>query len=258
MQPAVRPGHDFDAPAPSLELRLADHAECRALTGLVEHLLERGQALGRTPRTVPAGAPLYHVGDRTDHLYLVRDGEVRESIASESGRELVLQVARPGETVGELCFCSVRERQESAVAVTDATVIPVYAEDVLSYVLKDPRAALEVLEYLFHRIGELSTRVQELAFQNVRERVIHHLLRMAGEASQRAAQAGQDADTVVLPRMTHEEWASRVYATREQVSGIFADLRRLGAVDYRPRSETVVHVAVLRRLAEMGPHGAPA
>lgn len=251
----MRQGRAFEPPQTPFELQLADHAECRALTGLVEHLLQRGQALGRTPRTVPAGSSLYRVGDRTDHLYLVRDGEVRESIASESGRELVLQVARQGETVGELCFCSVRERQESAVAVTDATVIPVYAEDVLSYVLKDPRAALEVLEYLFHRIGELSTRVQELAFQNVRQRVIHHLLRMAAEAAEGAGQTAQGTDTVVLPRMTHEEWASRVYATREQVSGIFADLRRLGAVDYRPRSETVVHVPVLRRLAEMRPHG---
>jgi CRP-like cAMP-binding protein len=218
-------------------MRLSGHAECVALTGLALHLAER-HGLGRSPRRLRPGETLYRAGDRTDHLYLVHRGVVQESLASASGRELRLYEAGAGETVGELCFCDVRQRQETVVATTEAEVVPVYAEDVVRYVTSGRQAALEVLEYLFHRIGALTERIEELAFANVRERLIRRLLDVASDVASLAAGPGGRADndrSVTLPPLTHEEWAARVYATREQVSAILADLRRRGAIAYTGR-----------------------
>jgi CRP-like cAMP-binding protein len=236
-------------------LQLANHAECSALTGLAVYLA-RERAIGRLPRRLRAGEVLYERGDRTDHLYLVQAGTVRESLASPRGRELRLQVAEAGAAVGEMCFCSVRERQETVVADTDAVVVPVYGEDVVRYALQGPKAAREVLEYLFHRIGTLTERIQDLAFASVRERVVRRLVDMAERAPEaaRAQDAGKGGEPkVLLPPMTHEEWAADVYATREQVSAILADLRRQGAIDYRgPRSPIAVYPRRLRALAGEG------
>jgi CRP-like cAMP-binding protein len=225
--------------APELpRLTLSNHAECTVLTGLARHLAEQG-GIGRAPRVLRPGEVLYRQGEVTDHLYLVQEGVVRESLISQSGRELRLTVAGPGETVGELCFCSIRERQETMVADAPAVVVPIYAQDVLEYVLRGPEAALEVLEYLFHRIGTLTERLQELAFAHVRERIVRTLLEMAAAA---AARPGSQAPNggVVLSPMTHEEWASQVYATREQVTAILAELRRQRAIHYRGRRSPLV------------------
>lgn len=40
-------------------------------------------------------------GDRAATIYLVESGQVRLSIISESGRELTLAIARPGDVIGE-------------------------------------------------------------------------------------------------------------------------------------------------------------
>ncbi|MCL6595526.1 MAG: Crp/Fnr family transcriptional regulator [Firmicutes bacterium] len=236
-------------------LELASHTECTALTGLAVYLA-RERAIGRLPRPLRAGEVLYERGDRTDHLYLVQAGTVRESLASPRGRELRLQVAGAGAAVGEMCFCSVRARQETVVAETDAVVVPVYGQDVVRYILEGPDAAREVLEYLFHRIGTLTERIQDLAFASVRERVVRRLAELAEEAAgaTEAYDAGAGGEPrILLPPMTHEEWAAHVYATREQVSAILADLRRRGAIDYRgPRSPIAVYPRRLRALAHGG------
>lgn len=239
--------------------RLSSHAACQALDGLARDLVRRGVMTGQGARPVQVrnGESLYRVGDRTDHFYLVQTGRIRASLESEAGRELVVADAGPGETVGELCFCAVHERQENAVAVTNATVIGVYGEDLIRYVQGGRDAAEEVLEYLFHQIGSLTTRVEALAFQTVRERLIHELLRLSQETERPIHESkGSDREKtgqfVALPPRTHEEWAKRIYATREQVSVVLSDLRRQGAVQYRGRSELVVSPAALVRVLEGG------
>lgn len=232
---------------PAQALTLADHSECQALNGLATHLMSRGMIRGHAATHVREAESLYRAGDRTDHFYLVQTGRVRATAHSQAGRDLWVGEAGPGETVGELCFCSVRERQETAVALTDTTVVAVYGEDVITYVQGGRDAARDVLEYLFHRIGELSSRVEALAFQNVRERLIHDLLRLAEEVDAgRHPSGGADA-SVPIPPMTHEEWATRIYTTREQVSAILAELRRLGAIEYRGRGGILANPSALRR-----------
>lgn len=240
---AGRAGSSLD-PAPASGLRLSSHAECRALTGLAAHLATRPGIQG-TARRLRRGERLYGAGDATDRLYLVTEGVVHTHLMSESGRELRLGAAHAGDAVGELCFCSVRRRSESAVAATDAVVVPVLGEEVVRYAGSGSEAAREVLEHLFHRIAVLTGRVEELAFASARERLLRRL-------SALAAAAGLAPDgAVTLPAASHEDWARQVYATREQVSAVLADLRRRGAIDYHGHpSALTVYPARLARLLD--------
>lgn len=225
-------------------MQLRTHAECRALTGLARQL---AATVRRSPRPLAVGEHPYRQGDRADHLFLVLDGRVQESVTSRRGRELVLQTAGPGNIVGELCFCEVRYREEAATAVEASRVAPVYAEDLIAYARGTQAGALDVLEYLMHRVAELTARIQELAFDDVERRVLRRL------AVRAALAVGPPTDVVVLPPLTHDEWAAEVYATREQVTAILTRLRREGLIAYRARGPITVDEAALQ--ARLDPPG---
>src|SRR5512140_752014 len=95
---------------------LPSHQACRALTEGLSHvapdLLGRGRA-----RRLRAGETLYREGEATGSAWVVSRGRVR---TLASGR---IESFGEGELVGELCFCSVRARQETATATQLTEVI---------------------------------------------------------------------------------------------------------------------------------------
>ena len=94
-------------------------------------------------------------------------------------------------------------------------------------------------------MAELTARVQELAFDDVERRVLRRLA-----VHTALAEADPETEAVVLPRLTHEEWAAEVYATREPVTAILTRLRREGLIAYRARGPITVREAALQtRLA---------
>lgn len=229
--------------------RLMDHAECAALSGLAAFVVE-AQAAPRRVRRLAPGEILFHAGEPSDHLYVVRAGEVESRLTSASGREIQVARARSGDAVGEICLCAARLRPASAVATTAVEAVSVSAQDVVDYVLAGPDQAFGVLEHLFHRVADLTQRLETLAFAGTRARLVDRLLALA------AATASEAGGAVRLPPRSHEDWAREVFTTREQVTSILADLRRAGAIRYEGHPSTiVVDPERLRALGAAHAHG---
>src|SRR5215212_5481169 len=80
------------------------HAQCLELSGMLRGKL--CEQLSRRPaRRVLHGEFLYFAGEPARSLYFLRRGLVKTSRVAPDGRELILQLHRPGEIFGELCFC---------------------------------------------------------------------------------------------------------------------------------------------------------
>lgn len=174
-------------------------------------------------QSVAQDAFVYHMGDPTDHFYLLLDGRVRTSIVTAAGQEYILHDYGPGEAFGELCFCEVRARQEQAVALSPAKVVRIGLEELQAFTGDD--GLWPLVEMFTHRLAELERQLHELSTQGVRERLLRFLLREADEV-------GADGFAPVGARLTHQEIAARIFTTREQVSAHLAALRREGLVRY--------------------------
>ena len=181
-------------------------------------------------RSVRAGGFVYHMGDPTDHFYLVLHGRVRTSIIGEAGQEFILQDYYPGQAFGELCFCEVRARQEEARALEDALLTRIGLEELQAFSGGD--GLWQVVEMFTHRLAELERQLHELSTSSVRDRLVRFLLRQAGPPR------GTDGFAPVQDRFTHHEIAARIFTTREQVTSHLAALRREGLVRYG-RGETM-------------------
>jgi CRP/FNR family cyclic AMP-dependent transcriptional regulator len=167
-----------------------------------------------TVRTFAKSAIVMTEGERSDSLYVVLSGRVKVYVSDEHGKDLVLNVQGPGEYFGELAL---DEGPRSASVMTlEPCKLAVIANDVLrEFLTGHPEAAVQLVRGLIARVRRATESLKDLAQLDVYGRVAKLLLELAREA---------DGRLVIDQRLTHQDIADRVSASREMVSRILKDL----------------------------------
>jgi CRP/FNR family cyclic AMP-dependent transcriptional regulator len=172
-------------------------------------------------RSMPRGTVFIHEGERGDSLYVILAGRVKVFVADDEGREMVLDIHEPGDYVGEM---SLDGRPRAASVITmEPTVCSVLSREVLrSAIAADPDVAMHLISTLIGRARAATESVRNLALMDVYGRVARLLLSLAVEQP--------DGRLVVTEKLTQQEIADRVGASRDMVSRIFKDLTKGGYV----------------------------
>ncbi|MBI3971797.1 MAG: Crp/Fnr family transcriptional regulator [Chloroflexi bacterium] len=161
--------------------------------------------------------------DAVGAIYLILHGQVRLTVASRTGREVVLSVLDPGDSFGELTNGD-RDRHSRTVMATCPTVVLGMREDALIELCRhSPDVALALLKLLAKRFRDAMKLVEDRAFFFVRARLARQLLSLAaahGQAGPRGIRMGR--------RLTQRELASAIGASRESVNKQLARFRRRG------------------------------
>jgi CRP-like cAMP-binding protein len=169
-------------------------------------------------RKLKAGEPLFRLGDKTVGLCEIITGRVRLARVDRSGREIVLHVAGPGETLAEASLFS-PEYHCDAIANTDAIVRIYPKREVLGAFEKNPKAARSFTETLAHQMMNLRTRLEQRNIRSARERVRHFFV----------LNVGSDRRTVKL-RGTLKDLAAEIGLTHEALYRTLAVLERSGEI----------------------------
>jgi CRP/FNR family transcriptional regulator, cyclic AMP receptor protein len=167
-------------------------------------------------KSVPKGAIVMHEGDDAPSVYVVVAGALKVYLSDDEGKELVLANLGPGE-----CFCdpSLLDGNASAVCVmaTERSRVASFARSALeAWIAASPVVLLNLAKEMSHRVRELTITAKQLGLMNVYGRVASTLQSMATEE--------HDGKFVVPGRLTRQDIASRVGASREMVSRILKDL----------------------------------
>jgi CRP/FNR family cyclic AMP-dependent transcriptional regulator len=173
-------------------------------------------------RTFPKNTIVVTEGERSDSLYVILSGRVKVFVSDEHGKELVLNVEGPGEYFGELALDE--GPRSASVATLEPCKMAVIANDVLRGFLADhPEAALQLIRGLIGRTRRATESLKDLALLDVYGRVAKLLLELARESEGRL---------VIDQRLTQQDIADRVSASREMVSRILKDLTTGGYVSH--------------------------
>lgn len=159
-------------------------------------------------------------------LFILKTGRVRIFRVAEDGKALTLAILEPGSVFGEMMLVGQRMYDSYAEAIDDALVCQLSMADVERFLLADPRIAVRVARILGDRVAELEDRLTDLALRSLPSRVAATLLNLT-----RRSQSGSGPFArAPQVRLTHEQLAGVIGATREATSRVLSDFADHGHI----------------------------
>jgi CRP-like cAMP-binding protein len=174
------------------------------------------------------GEPLFFEGEVSKGLFIVHTGAVKIYKLAENGREQILAIQRPGESVAELPLFDHGLYPASAAALEDSEVFVIPADPFMALLARNPQVSQAIIAALARRMRKLVELVGDLSLRQVRGRLARFLLEEARERhSFRLA-------------LTNEELAARVGSVRDVVSRTLNALQTDGLIRLHGREVTIL------------------
>jgi CRP/FNR family cyclic AMP-dependent transcriptional regulator len=198
------------------------------LAAITDSFVRELATLGRV-RSYPKNTVIITEGDSSDSLFVVLSGRVKAFVSDSEGHELILDTQGPGDYVGEMALDG-KPRSASVVTLEPTTFSVVQREPLRDAIRRNPDFALEMLSKVIERARDATDNVKNLALLDVYGRVARLLLNMAVET---------DGKLRIPEKITQQEIAERVGASRDMVSRIFRDLTVGGYISVENRFITI-------------------
>ncbi len=191
-------------------------------------LLEKGKIV-----TYPKNTIIISEGSAGNAFYIVLTGKVRVYASGyENDKEVTLLIQEAGSTFGEISLLTDEARSASVVAL-EKTVCKVISKDhFISWLIRYPNAAINVLGILSLKIKQLTDKVRQMALLNVYERIVNILKELAVD---------EGDISVIHNRPTQQDLASMVGASREMVGKIMHDLLKGGYIQQSANKSLIIN-----------------
>jgi len=187
-----------------------------------------------------AGELIFSEGEPCNGLHIIARGKVRIFKTSLSGREQVLAVNNPGESVAELPVFDGGPFPASAIAIDDTEMAFISRRDFQAYCLEHPEVSLKVLSVVGQRLRGLVGILEELSFTTIRQRLISVLVKLAQGEGRKT-----DRGIEFLLPSTHQELANQLGTVRELVSRNLMRLQAEGLLEVDARQIVVKDLKAL-------------
>jgi len=178
-------------------------------------------------RDASRGSAVMHEGDAGDCLYVVLSGRLKVMVGEADGKETILSIIGPGEFFGEMSLIDDNPRSASVVAIEPCEMLALTRRDFRKCLVENTLLAMAVMRVLVRRLREADRKIGSLAMLDVYGRVARLLLDMSETVN------GQK---VVTKRITKQDIAKMVGASREMVSKVMKDLQTSGYIEMQGSS----------------------
>jgi CRP/FNR family transcriptional regulator len=188
-----------------------------------------------------AGENIFSEGDPCRELLIVKEGSVKMLKTAANGRQQLIGIERPGNSLTEIAVFDGGAYPATARAVLPTILLRLEAEHFRRICLQHPEVSLKVIKVLGHRLRRMGSLVEELSFSTVRGRLITHLVQLAEQG--RRTSAGIEFELTE----NNEELAARLGTVRELVSRNLGRLHGEGLIEIRRRTVIVTDLDSLKQ-----------
>ncbi|MGF1472709.1 MAG: Crp/Fnr family transcriptional regulator [Rubrobacteraceae bacterium] len=202
----------------------------------------------RIPDThVEKGRIFYTPEEKSEKLFMLKDGRVRLYTVAPDGRELTLTIVDSGQVFGEMSLTSQRLRGAYAEAMEPVVVCAMNRDQLEELVRDKPEVGIKLISILSERLTLYESRMEDIGLKEVPARLASLILRLID------SEGVMTRTGIKIPnRYTHEQLAAMVGAKRETVTRAFGQLQELGAVEFKRRKIHIRDMECLERTAALG------
>jgi CRP-like cAMP-binding protein len=190
------------------------------------------------------GQLIFQRGDPGNSMMLVLQGQVRISIVSEEGKELIFNIIQSGECFGEIALLDGQPRSADATAVGKCTLFTLARQDFIPVLERHPQVAIRLMILLCRRLRTVTTFTERLVFENLPARLARLLIKLAETES-----VPTPAGICITRKLSQKEIGGLVATSRESVNKQLQTWRIEGLLTLERGYITLLKPAVLKRLA---------
>ena len=183
-------------------------------------------------RRFKRGEAIVEQGKKSNALSIILTGRARVVTTDSRGREVILATMHPGDYVGEMSLIDDEPHSATVSAEIQTDILLLGRQEFASCLPENSSMTYAVLKGLVQRLRHADRKIESLALMDVYGRVARALLESA---------AGDSAgNTVIRDKVSRQDLAKMVGASREMVSRVMKDLEERGFIETRDDGSLLV------------------
>jgi len=183
-------------------------------------------------RRFKRGEALVEQGQKSNALFILLTGRARVMTSDSRGREVILATLAQGDYLGEMSIIDNEPHSATVRAEVQTDVLMLGRAEFARCLTENASMSLVVMRGLVKRLRHADRKIESLALLDVYGRVAHALLDFAVPDAQ-----GQ---LVIKDKISRQDLAKMVGASREMVSRVMKDLEERGFIEALPSGATVL------------------
>jgi CRP-like cAMP-binding protein len=164
---------------------------------------------------------VFHADESGDIFCLIKEGQVKVTMISPEGKEIILSMLGPGDFFGEMSLLDNEQRSATVIATEPLELVTIWRSDFLQILQENFSITKKVLAELSRRLRRASNRIESLATMDVYGRLARFFLELAREQGK-----SLDNGYIAVTRPTHQSIANMIGTSRETVSRLIHDLMK--------------------------------
>ena len=173
-------------------------------------------------------------------LFILLNGRARVITADGRGREVILATLQPGDHIGEMSLIDNEPHSATVRAEVQTDVLMLGRVEFARCLPENTSMTYAIMRGLVQRLRHADRKIESLALMDVYGRVARALLEFAADTG--------NGELLIRDKISRQDLAKMVGASREMVSRVMKDLEERGFIQTQDNGSIVVKV----RLNDVG------
>ena len=182
-------------------------------------------------RRLRRGELVVEQGRKSNALFILLNGRARVLTSDSRGREVILAVLEAGDYVGEMSLIDNEPHSATVRAEVQTDMLVLARADFARCLPENSTLSYGVMRGLVRRLRNADRQIESLALLDVYGRVARTLLDMAED---------DDGIKIIRHKVSRQDMAKVVGASREMVSRVMKDLEDRGVIETQENGSVII------------------
>jgi CRP/FNR family transcriptional regulator, cyclic AMP receptor protein len=183
-------------------------------------------------RRFKRGEKIVEQGKKSNALFIVLTGRARVITADARGREVILATLNPGDYIGEMSLIDNEPHSATVRAEVQTDVLMLGRVEFARCLPENTSMAYAIMKGLVQRLRHADSKIESLALMDVYGRVARALLEFA--------KPDTNGTLLIRDKISRQDIAKMVGASREMVSRVMKDLEERGFIETQENGSMII------------------